>query len=229
MDENSKMKILANDLTRRLLNTSESLGLEDRVKVVNDYSQKLLNSGYGQEQVRRIIINGIKSYERKFEESMRAGGRKLHRTSGESSGLRNRKKLLDKSEWFKRKRPAKREEQDDRHQPKPRSGQRCMEQQLKAGPISHNNLQTRSVLFVEQTPGGKLAKDIREVLTRLETLLGFKVKVVERSGTSLRNLMPNTNPWAGARCSRLDCVTCNQECEVNPDLLSIPQGCIEVL
>ena len=81
MDENSKMKILANDLTRRLLNTSESLGLEARIKVVNDYSQKLLNSGYGQEQVRRIIINGIKSYERKFEESMRAGGRKLQRTS----------------------------------------------------------------------------------------------------------------------------------------------------
>ena len=58
------------DLTR---NTSESLGLEARVKVVNDSSQKLLISGYGQEQVRRIIINRIKSYERKFEESMSVG------------------------------------------------------------------------------------------------------------------------------------------------------------
>ena len=74
-------------------------------------------------------------------------------------------------------------------------------------------------MFVEQTRGGQLAKDIREVLTRLEPLLGFKVKVVERSGTSLRNMMPNTNPWAGAHCSRTDCVTCTQDCESKPDCM----------
>ena len=56
MDENSKMKILANDLTRRLLNTSESLGMNAKVKVVDMYSQKLTNSGYRVDQVRRIVI-----------------------------------------------------------------------------------------------------------------------------------------------------------------------------
>ena len=55
------------------MNTSDSLGLEAIVEVVNNHSQKLLISGYGQEQVRMIIINGIKSYERKFEESMSVG------------------------------------------------------------------------------------------------------------------------------------------------------------
>ena len=40
MEENSKMKILANDLTRRLLNMSESLDMSERVKVVDTYSQK---------------------------------------------------------------------------------------------------------------------------------------------------------------------------------------------
>ena len=56
-------------------------------------------------------------------------------------------------------------------------------------------------------------------MTRLEPLLRFKVKVVERSGTSLRNMMPNTNPWAGANCSRTDCVTCTQDCESKPDCM----------
>ena len=55
------------------------------------------------------------------------------------------------------------------------------------------------------------------MVARLEPLLGFRIKVVERTGKSLRNLMPNTNPWAGEHCSRLDCVTCNQECEARPD------------
>ena len=66
VDENSKMKTLSNDLTRRLLNTSESLDDEVRVEVINKYSQKLINSGYGVEQVRRIIINGIKGYHQSF-------------------------------------------------------------------------------------------------------------------------------------------------------------------
>ena len=67
------------------------------VKVVDDYSQKLFNSGYGTAQVRRIILNGIKGYEKRLQESRSEGGRPLHRTAGESSGLRARKKLLDLS------------------------------------------------------------------------------------------------------------------------------------
>ena len=58
MDTNSKMKILSNDLIRRMLNTSEMMGLEERIKIVDEYSQKLLNSGYGLDQVRRIVIKG---------------------------------------------------------------------------------------------------------------------------------------------------------------------------
>ena len=72
-------------------------------------------------------------------------------------------------------------------------------------------MKTRSVIFVEQTRDGRPAKDIREVLLRLEGILGFKVKVVERVGTPLKRLFSNTNPWAGGHCSRNECVTCNQE------------------
>ena len=103
MDENSKMKTLANDLTRMLLNTSETLGMEEKVKVVDRYSQKMFNSGFGLEQVRRIVTNGIKGYERRLREN-RVGVRRVHRTTEESSGDRGRKKLLERTEWFKKKR-----------------------------------------------------------------------------------------------------------------------------
>ena len=80
MEENSRMKTLANELTRRVLNTSEALGVEEHVKVIDKYIQKLINSGYALEQVRKIIINGIKGYERRLKEG-NSGGRSLHRTT----------------------------------------------------------------------------------------------------------------------------------------------------
>ena len=61
-----------------------------------------------------------------------------------------------------------------------------------------------------------MAKRIGEVLVRLEHVLGFRVKVVERTGTSIRKTLPNTNPWSGQHCSRKDCITCNQDAEEKP-------------
>ena len=49
------MQTLSNDLTRLLLNTSESLGMGERVKVVDKYSQKMFNSGFKLEQVRKSL------------------------------------------------------------------------------------------------------------------------------------------------------------------------------
>ena len=92
MEKNAKIQTLSNDLTRRLLNTSETLGIKERIMVVNQYSQKLVNSGFKIEQTRRIVINGIQGYEKRVKESKRTGGRKLHRKAEESSGGRMRKK-----------------------------------------------------------------------------------------------------------------------------------------
>ena len=86
---------------------------------------------------------------------------------------------------------------------KPRSRTTVMRQQDAKG----REMKTRTVIFVEQTRDGALAKALREVATRLEGMIGFRVKVVERTGSSLRNSLPNTNPWAGQmKYGRTDCV-----------------------
>ena len=69
---------------------------------------------------------------------------------------------------------------------------------------------------MEQTREGKLSKDIREVLKRLEGILGFRVKVCERTGSKVKDILSNTNPWSGSHCGREECVTCNQDCEDKP-------------
>ena len=232
MDENTKMKILANDLTRRLLNTSESLGMDAKISVVDQYSQKLMNSGFRVEQIRRIVINGIKAYEKRVQESRSEGGRRLHRTAGESSAGRIRKKLLGKSEWFKKRKQkglgraattlgsAKTSSTSEAVPFKEqRGGKRAGSSRSShsRGEEIKTNLKTRTVLFIEQTKDGKLAKLVREVLRRLEPMMGFKVKVAERAGNCLKNTLPCTNPWAGEHCTRTECVTCNQQAEERPD------------
>jgi hypothetical protein len=77
--------------------------MEERRAVVDKYGQKLINSGYGLEQTRRILVGGLKGYEKKLWTSKTAGGRALHQSAGESSKARNRKKLTGKSDWFRQK------------------------------------------------------------------------------------------------------------------------------
>ena len=132
MKENGKMKTLSNDLTRRLLNTSESLGMDERITVIDDYGQRMLNSGFGITQSQKIVLNGIKDYERKLRESRKINGRKLHRTALESSGHRSRKKLLDKTEWFKKRRRVQDDEEQKPQKPwQPKNNTRDRKEQKK--------------------------------------------------------------------------------------------------
>ena len=76
---------------------------------------------------------------------------------------------------------------------------------------------TIGVMFIDQTPGGVLAKKLQEVEDRLATASGYRIRMVELSGTQLQRLLPNTNPWSGHNCGRSNCYTCDQGGEVLQD------------
>ena len=129
----------------------------------------------------------------------------------ESSSGRYKKKLNGKSSWFKTKRTQG--EEDDaqgRHGATRRTHGRKTQ-------MTHGQVKTRSVLFVPQTPGGVLARNTKETLDRLEAVMGYKVKVVERAGTSLQNMFSQTSIWDGMDCGRGECVPCNQGGEERPN------------
>ena len=69
---------------------------------------------------------------------------------------------------------------------------------------------TIGFMFIDQTPGGVLAKKLQEVEDRLATVSGYPIRMVELSGTQLQRLLPNTNPWSGHNCGRINCYTCDQ-------------------
>ena len=65
-------------------------------------------------------------------------------------------------------------------------------------------------MFVDQTVGGMLAKRLQKAEDAIAEMVGYRVRIVETSGTQLCRLLPNTNPWSGQNCGRSTCYTCTQ-------------------
>ena len=57
-----------------------------------------------------------------------------------------------------------------------------------------------SVLFIDNTKGGKLAKIFREEERRLGTTTGYNIRIAEMAGMALSRLLPSTNPWGAGDC-----------------------------
>ena len=206
MGENQKITILSQDLIRRLMNTNtcESLGLEEKSRIVDQY-KKIRNSGISIDQTRRIIVNGIKGYESKKRRREKEG-RPLRSTAAKNRCSRLRSKLLEKSNWFKRK--GNRNDNAATSKGKIKKDKKGQEQV--------DMLPTKSVFFVENTEEGELMSRMKELMRRLTPSLGFKIKIVERSGSSLRSKFPLSTLWEGTKCGKQDCTTCNQGGEKLP-------------
>ena len=197
-------------MIRRLANTRDDTKKEDFQRIIDRFSQKMKNSGYREDQIRKVMVAGIRGWGAKVKRCQ-AEGRRLRRTSKDSQGARYRRKLLGKSSWFKKRGGRKKDWYGSK-------GGRGKEVPKKREPQKTPISTPRSVLFVEQTPGGELAAKLRELFIRLEPTLGFYVKVVEKTGRSLMSQFPLTNLWGGIPCGREeDCITCYQGAEVVPN------------
>ena len=84
MPENGRMATLNQELVRRMLNTSEDLGMEERVIVVDKYCQKLTDSGYLRDQVKRVVVGGLTGYEKRRGLSLLHPSHKKYRPLHES-------------------------------------------------------------------------------------------------------------------------------------------------
>ena len=253
--ENIKISSLGAEVQRRMLNTSKLLPDCDRVVVVDNLCQKLANSGYGLDQIRRIVTGGLKGYEGKVRNWKKTGG-PFHTGPVGNQGDRNRRKLSKTETWFKKKK-GETDRQTDRKNPGqgPLDDQHeerahCETERLQAplvgrrgantptnrnydkknpaqGPSGNNNkakgppewkkeketgleVETSTVMFIDETAGGTLGKRLRGMEDRLARLTGFRVRFTETGGTQLRHQFPCTNIWKGSGSGLTDCPTCQQ-------------------
>ena len=71
------------------------------------------------------------------------------------------------------------------------------------------NSRTEGVLFMPHTPEGLLARMIQKEEDSFSTLHRCaRVKVVERGGTCLHDILGRKDPWARSNCGKPDCMVC---------------------
>ena len=74
-----------------------------------------------------------------------------------------------------------------------------------------------SILFVDNTRAGMLAKMLQKEEKRLGRITSYRVRIAESAGMTLSRLLPSTNPWGPGDCGRQDCVVCNQQDDKQQD------------
>ena len=98
LSENSKMASLSQNMVRHMRNTSERLPIEERVLVVNKFTQIMANYGYTKDQARKVIVSGLRCYEAAKKRAEKSGIR-MHRSAKGGAEGRNIRKLLAKTTW----------------------------------------------------------------------------------------------------------------------------------
>jgi hypothetical protein len=61
-----RMATLNQEMVRRIVNTSELVEMSVRIEIIDNYCQKLCDSGYENEQMRRVVVGGLTRYERRL-------------------------------------------------------------------------------------------------------------------------------------------------------------------
>ena len=63
------------------------------------------------------------------------------------------------------------------------------------------NRKIKAVLFVPRSEKGELLSRLKEEEAKLADITGYRVKLVESSGTQLSRILCQRNPWAGEDCT----------------------------
>ena len=61
---------------------------------------------------------------------------------------------------------------------------------------------------IPSTPNSELATKIREIVQKLRPWTGINLKVIERAGQKVQDILHKSNPWDSNDCEREDCFPC---------------------
>ena len=190
LSENIKISSLTQEVIRLSKNTSEDVSLETRVAIIDDFQHRLELSGYSLQASRRILVSGLQGYERIKRLAAKTGGY-INRPARMGEEGRRLKKLLGKSNWFKKKRKKQQEEGPNQRGRKKTNGQKD-----KPPP------RVTSVLFVPKTRHSELQRRLQRCEEQLSLLGTGVVRQAEQTGTTVRLLLQRNNPWGGLPCSQ---------------------------
>ena len=213
MATQQKIQILSNEVTRRIFNINKDKNTQQEYnKMLDKMTQELRNSGYNYRTARQVIVSGIRGWKTRIENRARKG-QEIYRLAHSTTRAREYKKLLGKETWYKEQEHDK-EPAQEWLTTKNLASQRVPEpwdknQQGRKDKKSHtskNEHPVVSVMFVPHTPGGELAKLLRENEEKISKMTENSIKIVERTGVKLQDTITKSNPWKGQDCGRKNCL-----------------------
>ena len=212
MSEKQKLNILSNDLIRRLSNVKIEKAEEgEEQRIIDHYTRQLKTSGYQRRKSREIVVSGVLGWLRKRERREKQGTG-FYRSAASTLIGRNRKKLLDPVTWFRGKVTGEEEKEKTRIEGSMTGGRKRKLDQRQVEKIKDEKIQKRedpkAVMFCPYTPGGELAKRLREVEQDMEKNSGYRIKIVEEAGEKVLDILHSSNPWKGEDCGRDKCLLC---------------------
>ena len=70
LNQNTLITSLNNEVGRRLDSRSQTIHIDEKVKILDDFCQMMTNSGHSIKSIRVILVGGIKGYKRKLARSL---------------------------------------------------------------------------------------------------------------------------------------------------------------
>ena len=222
MASKQKFSILSNELIRRMSNVNrEGNNSEEKNRVVEEFIQEMKNSGWGWEETREIVVSGLLGWARKHKRRDDQG-LDFYRSAGSTLNLRTRKKLTAKTNWYKPKVVEEEDMEDDlekRETSSNRDGQRGEKRKRENSESQRNDKKREkaankpeykimAVMNCPATPGGELAKRLRQGEQEMKIPTGYILKIVERAGVKILDQLHKSNPWRGDDCERWRCMHC---------------------
>ena len=191
-----------------MLHVSESQPIQNRLAVIEMFTDRMLGSGYTREQTRHCIKSGIKRYDKRRMSVKKDGS--IYTSFQQMSYKSDIRKEVEKTTWFCSKEDR---DPDNNFQPKwgiggskppgPRRG-------LDAKQVLHQPI---SIMFYPRTMSGKLLVALRKVENSVQEAWPAKhrrFKIVEDGGSKIKNILIR-DPWAKSPCPRPFCTACKGE------------------
>ena len=211
MSIKQKHNILANEMIRRMSNVNkEGTDSEEKCRVVEEFTQELKSSGWPRRDAREMVVNGLLGWMRKHQRR-EDNHQSFYRSAASTLSMRTRKKLTEKADWYKGKSNGDAldtipEEQGEARPHQLASKKRKRDEKDQQPKPKKNDI--KGVINCPCTPGGELARRIRAGEEELRGPTGYVVKVVEKVGTKIIDMVHKTNPWRGQDCERGGCMHC---------------------
>ena len=186
-----KRSSLSQELLRRMMNMDKLTTQQEMDKTINEFSRKLIKSGFNLSQVREILVSGLKGYENKLTRE-KIFNEPMHKNQSEAKTYHERKitKMVEKCSWNKkRKRDDDKDDKENDYSKRKRFMSKDMRKEV--------NELVKGVIFVPRTKDGMLAKMLREEESSISRNSQTKFKIVEECGYSLKSLLHRANPWGG--------------------------------